>query len=69
MKKPLHWHKQCLKNQKAYLNELKRDLDKVQKNYENCLNSTLFYIKQVETAEKEGKDGFDPDKYLKPRSK
>lgn len=69
MKRPLEWHKQCLLNQKKHLNELKRELDKAQNNYDRCLNSTLFYIEQVETAENERKDSFDPDKYLKQRQK
>lgn len=67
MKKSIFWHKHCLKSQKQYLAELKRQVEVAQKNYENCLNSTLFYEKQIEEAEKEGKDGFDPDKYLKKR--
>jgi len=69
MKKPIHWHRECLNNQKAYLNELKRKADQAQRNYEHCLKASMFYEEQIETAEKEGKDGFDPEKYLKTRTK
>jgi hypothetical protein len=65
MKMPLNWHKQCLLNQKQHLNHTKEKLDRAQAEYDRCFASTMFYIDQVEQAEKEGREGFDSDKYLR----
>jgi hypothetical protein len=69
VKKPLYRHKEDLLNHKRYLNEVKKDLDKLQAHYDDCLRSTMFYMEQVETAEKEGKFEFDRNRYLKSRRK
>jgi hypothetical protein len=44
-------------------------MENAQKHYEASLDPVLFYEKQIEAAEKEGKDGFDPDKYLVKKGK
>ncbi len=69
MKMPLSWHKTSLDNMRAtHVSYLKEIQDKQELAY-----ALLFRIRvteaQIAAAEIAGKDGFDPEKYLQPRTK
>ncbi len=63
MKMPIAWHKQCLANQKSYLENEKKRLVSMMNNVERIGDEIRFYEFQIIEAEEHGKDGFDQDKY------
>lgn len=67
MKYPIKWHENNLKNAKhSYEQEkeaYKRAREQLDRNYNYI--KTLEY--QIEQAKKEGKDGFDSEKYKRVR--
>ncbi len=62
-KQPIMWHKQCLQNQFKSLERQIVDVDRAKKLLDKAVNDYRFYSAQIELAEKEGKDGFDSQKY------
>jgi len=67
MKKSISWHKECLKNSTLYLQETKRAIGHLQEKVKEDENRVWFLAKQIITAEKEGKDSFDSERYLVKR--
>ena len=68
-KMPLDWHKNCLKNQLAYLAERERALERIRDEVTDLDKSTQFYKEQIAEAEQRGLDGFDRDRFMIPRPK
>jgi len=67
-KRPLAWHKECLKNREAYVSRKQAELESAaarlrQDNLENAI-----YREQIRRAEEEGRDGFDAERFNKSRS-
>lgn len=63
MNKDIKWHKECLANSKASLDRKRKALKALEVEVGLCARSCNLYSAQISLAEKEGKDGFDRDKY------
>ena len=63
MKMSISWHQEVLSNIKASLLQKEKYLAQVMKDVQDSKDRVLMYEQQIERAEKEGKDGFDRDKY------
>lgn len=68
-KKPLDWHKECLKNQLESLSGKERALAHLQDEVTDLDNNIQFYKEQIAEAEQRGLDDFDRDRFMIPRSK
>ena len=67
MKRPIAWHKECLKNLQS---SLLRELDSVRSANESCDRTRQEIIAldaKIIEAEMRGLDGFDIDKFGKKR--
>ena len=64
MKRSLEWHKECLENRKAHL--LQKEEDYVRRGFEmKRLRASIEFLEnQIKEAERLGKDGFDPDRFM-----
>lgn len=67
MKRPIAWHKASLENMTLFSIRLERELKAIQEHYDRLVADIRFLMEQVYTAEAEGRDGFDADKYLRSR--
>lgn len=65
MKFSIEWHKECLYNWKKSLERKEQELERKKREAEKMLQSILFYEEQIRKAEKQGKDGFDSELFLK----
>lgn len=63
MRMSISWHQEVLSNIKASLLQKEKYLAQVMKDVQDSKDRVLMYEQQIERAEKEGKDGFDRDKY------
>lgn len=63
-KMPLAWHERGLANMQASLLRHHDDLVRLQTRCALLKEQIDLYKKQIDTAKAEGRDGFDPDKYL-----
>ncbi len=63
MKFSIAQHRQMLINSKSHLDSLERELERVAANVKKSARRVSLYEAQIALAEKEGKDGFDSDKY------
>ena len=63
MKQELEWHKNGLKNRLATLERKKAKLIRLKIEIDAEQTLADLYSEQIKLAEKEGKDGFDSDKY------
>lgn len=63
MKRIIKWHKECLKAREENLIRDQAEFERIQKRLERSRQIAALYKAQIELAEKEGKDGFDADKY------
>ena len=63
MKQELEWHKNGLKNRLAFLDRKKAKLIRLKIEIDAEQTLADLYSEQIKLAEKEGKDGFDSDKY------
>jgi hypothetical protein len=61
---PLEWHNNCLANQQNSFMRKVHELSRLNNELHNQGELIDFYAKQIETAEKEGKEKFDSKKYL-----
>lgn len=66
MKMDLEWHRECYRNARRTLQEDYVRLKRMQADYDREFSKLYNYRCQIERAEREGKDGFDADRY-KPR--
>ncbi len=69
MKRPIEWHEQTLICQVIYLEQLKKDLEKLQNEIRTFDLSIAFYESQIIKAKQAGKDGFDSEKYMIPKQR
>jgi hypothetical protein len=61
----INWHKECLKNIKLSIQRKQENFERLQKEIQRDYRDYDFYEKQIIEAEKEHKDKFDSDRYLK----
>jgi len=69
MKMSIEWHKESLANTYKSLERKKTQLEQLQKEVDRDLKNANFYHVQVMNAERQGKDGFDSDKFMKSAKK
>lgn len=65
----IDWHKDCLKNRHKYIERMQKELQELQTEINASVSGSLFYHKQIMTAESEGIKEFDREKYLVKRNK
>ena len=64
MKMSIEWHKQALENTYNYLEKRKAELERLRADVELSEQRAMFYHVQVHEAEKQGKDGFDDERFI-----
>lgn len=69
MKQTLAWHEQVRVNVQASVESEQRSVDAATRRLNHLKQELAFYTEQIATAEREGKDGFDSETYLKRRKK
>ena len=69
MKMSIDWHKRNLENMKSYRDRVALDIERRQLDLSRQESDITFLTEQIETAIKEGRDGFDDDKFLLKRKK
>jgi hypothetical protein len=67
MKKSIKWHKEVLEKSKSYAKEQREIAKRKMAEVEKLEQGNLLKQAQIELAIKEGKDGFDEDKYAVKR--
>lgn len=67
MKKPIAWHKECLKNRWESIERMRDEWYQMMKRLEDYERWARFLSQQIEAAEKAGRDGFDADKFMHSR--
>jgi len=63
MKMDIEWHEQCLRNRLRTVSDKKNRLRKLEAEVERDDQRNGLYAAQIALAKKEGKDGFDEDRY------
>lgn len=69
MKMPLEWHKKCLENRIASNDQLHTEATWLRVRFEQEKEHIQLLAQQINRAEIEGRDSFDPDKYGVKRNK
>ena len=64
MKFPIEWHEKCLKNKEDYVNRLRELVHREILDYVSARRRLNFYRRQVEEAKRQGKEGFDSERFL-----
>lgn len=64
-KQSMEWHKQCLKNRYASVGEKKKKLAWLMAEVDRDEKENTFYHLQIHEADKQGKDGFNADLFMK----
>jgi hypothetical protein len=67
MKHTIDWHKECLNNQKVWLQNKRQELLRLKAVVDSSESEMLFYHDQIVEAQRQNKDGFDSDKFLMKR--
>jgi predicted RNase H-like nuclease len=67
MKQSIAWHQECVSNREINLKDAKDAMDRVITAYIYSEKGLAWYKWQIETAVAANKDGFDSEKFLKPR--
>lgn len=67
MKFPIAWHEQNLVNRAKHLANQEVTLLQMQRSVEAAREEYLFAEKQIEQAKAKGLDGFDSERFLRPR--
>lgn len=62
-KRPVEWHQECLKNAMLWHEQIAAAIAKLQEQFNRNQASIERLQEQIERALREGKDGFDADKY------
>ena len=62
-KMSIEWHEKCLKNQKASVEQLLKEMHEIHAKYFKELAECQKYERQIERAKKLGKDGFDRERF------
>lgn len=68
MKMPIEWHEECLVNHHASLNRIKQEFKRHEENLLRATSEYEFRKLQIEEAKRQGKDGFDSERFLKKRA-
>lgn len=63
--RPISWHKECFNNFSINLAHEEMILVKEQAKIKRWREEVVFYQKQIEEAERQGKTKFDRDKFMK----
>lgn len=63
MKLSLETHRQHYENRKRHVYEIKSDISRQQAKYDRHIKELCLFRAQIDLAEKEGKDGFDEERY------
>ena len=63
MKMPIKWHRQNLKNLFVSIERAKEASDRAERELSKVRANYIFYLFRIEEAERQGKDGFDADKF------
>jgi len=63
MKYSIERHKDCYTNRIRSEEDTRVQLEHLNRRYVEIVQANALYKAQIELAEKEGKDGFDRDKY------
>jgi len=73
MKMPIEWHEQCLENSEKSLREkeayLDHFIDQETLAIERLRKECELVRQQIAEAKRQGKDGFDAEKFMKKRGK
>jgi len=67
MKMSIAWHEGCLKNQREYLERERQSLELHINKVAKLEQEVLAYQAQIATARESGRDGFDRERYGKPK--
>ena len=67
MKQSLEWHKEALKNLREYHAREQRRIVALQERADEHAMEITILSRQIMRAEKEGRDGFDSDRFNMPR--
>ena len=68
MKMPIEWHQECLANMKSSYARTFESLILQKRMMKRNAMEIVLLEKKIESAIKEGKDGFDAEKYKKVKS-
>lgn len=63
MKMSIDWHKEILENSKKHLDRKREELKRIEADIDRAAQRVNLHLAQIQLAEKEGKDGFDPERY------
>ena len=63
----LIWHKQCLANHRMNLENLKHEVKRCVANLARSESAAAFYAEQIAAAERQGRAGFDRERFLVKR--
>lgn len=63
MKLSLETHRQHYANRETHVSQIKIDISRQQAQYDRRIQELCLFRAQIDLAEKEGKDGFDEERY------
>ena len=61
---PIKWHEQCLHNMESYSMDQQKRLESFKRDIERTEAHINFLKLQLTEAKRQGKDGFDAEKFL-----
>ena len=64
MKHSIQWHKEMLTNLKISATQRQKEAARICREVERITQAVAFLTRQIETAEKSGKESFDAERYL-----
>ena len=65
MKNPIEWHEKYLRNMCDHAERLSAEADRAGAKATNVLSDCDFLRQQINEAKRKGKDGFDPDRFMR----
>ena len=66
---PIAWHKECLANEKFHLEREIHQIHEMQERIDRLKANVEFYERQIVTAEAQGREEFDSNKFLVVRKR
>lgn len=69
MKRSIEWHERTLVNSKASYERLEQEIARLQADLQRIGAANRFTEKQIAEAKRQGKDGFDSDRFLVGKQK
>lgn len=61
---PLDWHRKGLNSSEIHLARAEAELERVTENVERTRNYVEFMRRQIAEAERQGLDGYDPERFM-----